>query len=258
MTSLSIVGSLAGLVPPITLGYLINDLVEKRGVKPEDALWAALLAGAVLVEAAAYVASDGLYARNAARLYRNLRMLMFAGVTRRPLAERLPREGLPSRFISDAETLERVTIYVLDTGSMLVVELGAALVALGVMEPWAVPVVAPLLALTWVATRRMQEPAARAGQECQEQLEELTATLTQELPHGGDPAGRARFEGAAERLLRDGPPLFPRAGSAGRSRTSQGGLPDRSRPAGAFCAKRTAVRGRRWKTVSGGRAEQRA
>ncbi len=202
MVSLSVLGSLAGLVPPITLGYLINDLVEKRGVRPEDALWAGLLAGAVLVEAVAYVLSDGLYARNAGRLYRNLRMLMFAGVTGRPTAERLATEGLPSRFISDAETLERVTVYLLDSGSMLLVELVAALVALGVMEPWSIPVVMPLLALTWAATRRMQEPAASAGQARQEQLEELTVTLAQELPGAGGPASRARFEAVAERLLR--------------------------------------------------------
>ena len=58
MVALSTLGSFAGLVPPITLGYLINDLVERHGVKPEDALWAALLAGAIVLEAAAYIASD--------------------------------------------------------------------------------------------------------------------------------------------------------------------------------------------------------
>ncbi len=201
MVSLSVLGSLAGLVPPITLGYLINDLVEKRGVRPEDALWAGLLAGAVLVEAVAYVASDGLYARNAGRLYRNVRSLMFEGFMRRPAAARADAEGLPSRFVSDAETLERVTVSVLDTGSMLLVELGAALVALGLMEPLAIPVVVPLLGLTWAVTRRMQEPAATAGQARQERLEELTGTLSRELPGAGGPPARARFERAAERLL---------------------------------------------------------
>jgi ABC-type multidrug transport system fused ATPase/permease subunit len=202
MVGLSVLGSLAGLVPPITLGYLINDLVELHGVKPEDALWAGLLAGSIIVEAAAYIGSDGLYARNSGRLYRNLRLLMFDGVMRRPAAARADTEGLPSRFISDAETFERVTIYVLDSGSMLVVELGTALVALGLLEPWAIPVVAPLLAATWFVTRRMQEPAASAGQERQEQLEELTGTLARELSGSGGPPARSRFLTVAERLLR--------------------------------------------------------
>jgi ABC-type multidrug transport system fused ATPase/permease subunit len=202
MVSLSVLGSLAGLVPPITLGFLVNDLVELHGVKLEDALWAGLLAGAILVEAAAYVASDGLYARNSGRLYRNLRLLMYDGVMRRPQRDRQGVEGLPARFVSDAETFERVTVYVLDTGSMLAVELVTALVALGVYEPWAIPVVVPLLAATWVATRWMQEPAAGAGQVRQEQLEELTGTLARELRGPGGAEARSSFAAAAERLLR--------------------------------------------------------
>ena len=93
MVALSTLGSFAGLVPPITLGYLINDLVERHGVKPEDALWAALLAGAIVLEAAAYIASDGLYARNAGRLYRSLRLRMFDSVTATPAAERPDVDG---------------------------------------------------------------------------------------------------------------------------------------------------------------------
>lgn len=202
MVGLSVLGSLAGLVPPITLGYLINDLVELHGVKPEDALWAGLLAGSIVVEATAYIGSDGLYARNAGRLYRNLRLLMFDGVMRRPPTERANTEGLPSRFISDAETFERVTIYALDTGSMLLVELVTALLLLGLFEPWAIPVVLPLLAATWLVTRRMQEPAATAGQQRQEQLEELTGTLARELAGSGGSQARRRFMTVAERLLR--------------------------------------------------------
>jgi ABC-type multidrug transport system fused ATPase/permease subunit len=202
MVGLSVLGSLAGLVPPITLGYLINDLVEPRGLKPEDGLWAALLAAAILVEAAAYIGSDVLYARNAGRLYRNLRLVMFNGVMRRPQAGSRDPEGLPSRFISDVETFERVTIHLLDTGSMLLVELATALVVLGLMEPWAIPVVVPLLLATWLVTRRMQEPAARAGQARQEQLEDLTATLARELSGRGGPEARTRFSVVAERLLR--------------------------------------------------------
>jgi ABC-type multidrug transport system fused ATPase/permease subunit len=201
MVGLSVLGSLAGLVPPITLGYLINDLVERHGVKPEDALWAGLLAGAIVIEAAAYIASDGLYARNAGRLYRNLRLLMFDGVVRGPASKRGDAEGLPSRFISDVETFEHVTVYALDTGSMLVVELGTALVALGLLEPFAVAVVVPLLAITWFVTRRMQEPAARAGQYRQEELEGMTGTLSRELSGAADGKARNRFATVAERLL---------------------------------------------------------
>jgi ABC-type multidrug transport system fused ATPase/permease subunit len=202
MVGLSVLGSLAGLVPPITLGYLINDLVERHGVKPEDALWAGLLAGAIVVEAAAYIGSDGLYARNSGRLLRSLRLLMFDGVMRRRGADGQDAEGLPSRFVSDVETLERVTVYLLDTGSMLLVELATAFVVLGLMEPWAIPVVAPLLLGTWLVTRRMQEPAARAGQERQEELEGMTGTLARELAGSGGPEARSRFSKVAERLLR--------------------------------------------------------
>lgn len=201
MVSLSVLGSLAGLVPPIAVGYLINDLVEGRGVRPEDAVWAGLLAAAIVAQAAAYIASDGLYARNAGRLYRDLRLRMFDGVTRRPGLDAEAAQGLPARFVSDAESFEHVTVYALDTGSMLVVELGAALVVLGLLEPWAIVVVAPLLAATWLVTRRLQEPAARAGRARQEELEQLTATLARELPHGQG-AGRSRFASVAERLLR--------------------------------------------------------
>jgi ABC-type multidrug transport system fused ATPase/permease subunit len=201
MVALSVLGSLAGLVPPITLGYLINDLVELHGLKPEDALWAGLLAAAIAVEAAAYIGSDGLYSRNAGRLYRNVRLRMFDGVMRRPPQDRRDSEGLPARFVSDVETFERVTVYLLDTGSMLIVELATALVVLGLMEPWAIPVAAPLLVATWFATRRMQEPAARAGRVRQEELEELTGSVSRELRGAGGPEARARFASGSERLL---------------------------------------------------------
>src|SRR5690349_3796892 len=82
MVGLSALGSLAGLVPPIVLGYLINDLVEAPGMRLEDAWWAVAIGAATVIEAAAYIGSDGLYARNSARLYLNLRLLMFDGVMR--------------------------------------------------------------------------------------------------------------------------------------------------------------------------------
>ena len=201
MAGLSVLGSLAGLVPPITLGYLINDLVEKQGLKLEDALWAVLLAGAILVEAAAYIGSDGLYARNAGRLYRNLRLGMFDGVMHCRGRGRANTEGVSSRFVSDAETFERATVYPLDTGSMLLVELATALVVLGLFEPWAIAVVVPLLATTWLVTRWMQGPAATAGLQRQEQLEELTGALNRELSGTADRPARSRFAAVSDRLL---------------------------------------------------------
>jgi hypothetical protein len=73
MVGLSIAGVLVGLVPPLALGVLVNALVD-RNDRREAALLAVLIALATLVEAGFYVASDGLYARNASRLYRNLRL----------------------------------------------------------------------------------------------------------------------------------------------------------------------------------------
>jgi hypothetical protein len=48
------------------------------------------------------------------------------------------RSGLPSRFISDAETVG-VAVSVLDSGSMLLVEFASAVVVLGLLSPWTIP-----------------------------------------------------------------------------------------------------------------------
>jgi ABC-type multidrug transport system fused ATPase/permease subunit len=199
MVALSIAGVLVGLVPALALGVLVNALVD-RNDRREAALLAVLIALATLVEAGFYVASDGLYARNAGRLYRNLRLEMFAGALAR--ARRGDdTSGVPSRFLSDAETLERATLSILDTGAMLAVEFVSALVALGTLEPWTLPVVAPILVVTWIVTRRMQQPAALAGQRRQEELETMTRSLVDELGNGDDPEAPARFRVAAERVL---------------------------------------------------------
>jgi len=193
MVGLTVGGVLVGLVPPLALGVLINALVEHNNAL-EAALLAGLVGSAIVLEASAYVASDGMYARNAGRLYRNLRMQMFAGARRgRGGAERTA--GLPSRFISDAETLERITLSTLDRGAMQVVEFVSALVALGILEPWTVVVVLPSLAGTWLVARRVQKPAAAAGQRRQEELEAMTSTLSQQLsspPMTRPPVGFAR------------------------------------------------------------------
>jgi ABC-type multidrug transport system fused ATPase/permease subunit len=199
MVGFSVAGVLVGLVPPLVLGVLVNALVE-RNDKREAALLAVLIALATLAEAGLYIASDGMYARNAGHLYRNLRVAMFTGALARTRRGK-DTAGVSSRFISDAETLERATLSILDTGAMLGVEFVSALVALATIEPWTLPVVAPVLAVTWVVTRRMQQPAASAGQRRQEELELMTRSLADELRHSDDPEAPNRFRLAAERVL---------------------------------------------------------
>src|SRR5271166_2067974 len=82
MIGLSTGGVLVGLVPPLALGVLVNALVE-RNDKGEAALLAGLIGLAVVVETIAYVLSDGMYNRNAGRLYSSLRLQMFEGTCRR-------------------------------------------------------------------------------------------------------------------------------------------------------------------------------
>jgi ABC-type multidrug transport system fused ATPase/permease subunit len=200
MTGLSVGGVLVGLVPPLALGVLVNALVE-RNDKPEALLLAGLVALAVVVEATAYVLSDGMYAHNSSRLYRNLRMQMFAGAQRRA-QDGEDTSGLSSRFISDAETLESITLSLLDTGAMTLVEFVSALVALAILEPSSAVAVVPLLAATWIVTRRTQEPAAAAGQRRQEELEVMTRAIATELEHPQDGEAASRFRVAVERVMR--------------------------------------------------------
>ena len=199
MLGLTICGVLIGLVPPLALGVLVNALVEHND-KPEALALAGLVGLAVALEATAYVLSDTMAAKNASRLYRDLRLRMFAGAQRRA---RLGNDvsGLASRFISDAETIGSVTVSLLDAGTMTAVEFCSALVALGIMEPWAVAATVPLLLGTWVLTRRTQEPAASAGQFRQEKLEVMTRSISRELERVDDPGSLSRFRSAAEKLM---------------------------------------------------------
>ena len=199
MVGLSVGGVLLGLVPPLALGVLVNALVE-YGDKTEATYLAIAIAATIAFEAGAYIASDALYARNAGRLYLDLRVQMFDGARRRGV-DLEQDSGLPSRFISDAETIERVTVWVLDSGAMLLVEFVSAITVLALLEPLTVAVVAPLLAATWFVTRRMQEPAASAGQRRQEELERMTRSIARELDDRDDPEARGRFRAACERLL---------------------------------------------------------
>jgi ABC-type multidrug transport system fused ATPase/permease subunit len=199
MVGLSVGGVLVGLVPPLALGALVDALTE-RNDRPEAAFWTVVIVLATLVEAGAYVLSEGLYAHNANRLYRNLRMQMFVGALRRSGAGE-DTGGLSSRFISDAETVEQITLRLLDSGSMMLVEFGSALVAIAIIQPWSVLVVLPALAGIWIVTRRMQEPAASASQRRQEELEAMTDSIARELDRHGDPEATGRFRVAAERLM---------------------------------------------------------
>jgi ABC-type multidrug transport system fused ATPase/permease subunit len=203
MGGLTVAGVLIGLVPPLVIGALINALVA-RSVTPHAMPLAGLVALAMVLEACAYVASDGMYARNASHLYRNLRVQMFRGALRRRTSASVDETaGLPSRFISDAETLERMTLALLDRGLMQIVEFVGALTALAVLEPWTIAVVAPSLAGTWLIARRVQAPTAVAGQQRQQQLEVMTSTLSRLLgraSHGPDEATR-RFRLSAERVM---------------------------------------------------------
>jgi ATP-binding cassette subfamily C protein len=200
MVALSTGGVLVGLVPPFALGILVDALVE-RNDHGEAALLAALIVLAIAAEAAAYIASDTLYARNAARLYRSLRLEMFDGALRRRDDDPDRATGLASRFISDAEAIGAI-VSLLDRGSMQIVEFASALVALGLLSPLTVPVVVPELALTWIVTRRMQEPAAAAGQRRQEELERMTRTIARELARHDEPRATTRFAATVERVLR--------------------------------------------------------
>jgi ABC-type multidrug transport system fused ATPase/permease subunit len=199
MMGLSTGGVLVGLVPPLALGLLVNALVDAQDTT-EAALLAGLIALAILTEAAAYVLSDGMATRNEGRLYRNVRLRMFEGARRRSQIDEEELSGLPSRFISDAETVG-VTVSLLDRGSMLLVEFVSATIALGLLSPWTIPVVIPELALTWVITRRMQEPAASAATRRQEELEQMTSSIARELDRREDPQSTDRLSGSLDRVL---------------------------------------------------------
>jgi ABC-type multidrug transport system fused ATPase/permease subunit len=199
MVALSVGGVLVGLVPPLALGVLVDALVE-RNDKHEAVLLAGLIALTIIAEATAYVLSDGMYARNAGKLHRILRLQMFDGVRRRSSVES-DLSGIPSRFISDAQTLDSITVSILDTGSMLLVEFVSAAVAIYLLEPLTLAVIFPMLAVIWVVTRRTQEPAAVAGQKRQEELEHMTRAIVRELPNPDETGSRNRFLAALERVM---------------------------------------------------------
>jgi ABC-type bacteriocin/lantibiotic exporter with double-glycine peptidase domain len=199
MVALTVAGVLVGLVPPLALGALVDALIESDDV-PEAIVLTGVIVVAICVAATAYIVSEGIYARNAGRLSLSLRTQMFEGAARRAQAGE-DVTGLPSRFISDAETLEQVTLYLLDSGIMMLVSFGLALVAIEILQPWSILVVTPALIGIWVLTRRMQRPVATAGQRRQEELETMTDSVSRELARSRDPLAASRFRGAAEGLM---------------------------------------------------------
>jgi ABC-type multidrug transport system fused ATPase/permease subunit len=200
MVGLSVGGVLVGLVPPLALGALVDALVEHND-KREAVLLTALIAIAIIAEATAYVLSDGMYARNAGKLHRSLRLSMFDGARRRGAGEDEEASGIPSRFISDVLTLDQITVSILDTGSMLLVEFISAAVAIAMLEPVSLAVIFPMLAAIWVVTRRTQEPAATAGLHRQEELERMTRSIVRELHDPDEEQAKSRFATAVERVM---------------------------------------------------------
>ncbi|HUY59428.1 MAG TPA: ABC transporter transmembrane domain-containing protein [Solirubrobacteraceae bacterium] len=198
MVSLSVAGVLLGLVPPLALGTLVNALVERRDTA-EGALLAGVIGLAVAAEAAAYVLSDGFYARAAGGLYLDLRTAMLQGLhALRRRGEEV--QGMSARFVSDAETIEQISLSILDSSVMLVVECVSALAAIAILEPVSLAAAAPLLALTWLVTRWMQVPVADASLHRQEALQRMTATLETEFDHESLPTPDSSFLASAQRL----------------------------------------------------------
>ncbi len=201
MVALSLAGSLIGLIPPLWVGFLVDDLVG-RGHGGGVTGWAAVIAFAVAAEAGAYVLSDGLYARVAGRLFRDVRLLMFEGLLAGPPGG-AGASGIASRFVSDAETMEELTVAALDQAAVGVFDLVAALAALGALDALSLGAVAGVLLAAVLVFRRTRAPAAGAGKERQEALEGMSRTLAAALARRAEPGdARGRFRAAVERVLR--------------------------------------------------------
>jgi len=200
MVGLSAGGVLVGLVPPLLLGVLVDALVE-HGDKREAAFLAGLIAVAIVVQTAAYILSTGMYFRNAGKLHQSLRVRMFDGLRRRGDTEDEALTGISARFISDVLTVDQVTVGLLDTGSMVVVQFVSGVVAIGLLEPVTLVATFPLLAAIWIVTRRTQEPAASAGLRRQEALEELTAAVGHEVVEPDTADATSGVRAAVERVM---------------------------------------------------------
>jgi ABC-type multidrug transport system fused ATPase/permease subunit len=201
MVVLTALGSLLGLIPPLALGALVDDLA--RGHHGGGAgLAAVLIVLALVLEALAFTVSDGFFARAVGTLYRDLRVLMFAGAQRRAPATAPEIAGIAARFVSDAEALQDVVVSPLDVTVMGLFELLSALLTLGLLYPLAVPLALGLILLTALVTRVTQAPLARAAEERQEALEAMSSRLASELSARLDRAAAGRFRDAATVVAR--------------------------------------------------------
>jgi ABC-type multidrug transport system fused ATPase/permease subunit len=126
---------------------------------------------------------------------------MFDGLRRRGVIEDDDQSGIASRFISDVLTVDQITVGMIDTGSMVLVQFISAAVAIGLLEPVALAVALPMLAAIWIVTRKTQEPAATAGLRRQEELERMTGSITRELEESDQEQAKSRFRVAVERVM---------------------------------------------------------
>jgi ABC-type multidrug transport system fused ATPase/permease subunit len=202
MVALTGVGSLVGLVPALALGALVDDLAGSHhggGAAPA----VGLIVGSIVIEAVAFTLSDGFFTKAVSSLYRDLRVMMFAGVRRAPQASSEDLAGLTSRFVSDAEAMQELIVSPLDTAVMGLFELVSALVALIVLNAPAAGVAVVLGMIAAAIARALQTPAAAAAQERQEALEEMSRSLAGELSRRlRDEGGARRFTQSATRVLR--------------------------------------------------------
>jgi ABC-type multidrug transport system fused ATPase/permease subunit len=207
MVALTLFGSLLGLVPPLALGALVNDLAGGHH-SARAGLAVALIVAALLLEAFAFALSDGFFARAVGTLYRDLRVLMFRGVHRRRRSPTAAEElaGVASRFISDAEALQDVVVAPLDTAVMGLFELLSALLALALLYLPAALLGAGMIVLTALVARFTQAPLAPAAQARQEALEAMSSSLAAELSarleRDASSAATGRFREAASRVRR--------------------------------------------------------
>jgi ATP-binding cassette, subfamily B, bacterial len=200
MVALTLLGSLLGLIPPLALGALVDDLAGGRH-SGRAGLAIALIVAALAFEALAFALSDGFFTRAVGTLYRDLRVLMFGGVHHRAPAPADELAGVASRFISDAEALQEVLVAPLDTAVMGLFELLSALAVLALLYPPAALLTAALAALAALVTRFTQAPLAPAARARQEALEAMSSTLAAELSARLDrDASTGRFREAASRV----------------------------------------------------------
>lgn len=193
MVALTATGAVVGLVPAFALGSLL-DALATGGQGRGAALDVSLILAAILLEAFAFAVSDGFFATAVARLYRDLRVLMFAGAQRAGPHDGERLAGLSARFVSDAEALQELIVSPLDTTVMALSELLSAIAALIVLDPLAAAAAAGVALLGAVLVRTTQPRAAIAAEERQEALEAMSVSLAAEL------SGRLEQRAAAERF----------------------------------------------------------